>query len=992
MNLNYSITNRWSPFVESSRNSRPSSVVLENSDELHSGASDPDKMSSTKKAVPIAVPSNERMRSFPHNPYTKISNDLHEKPGGQSFASGPGRGRGQYQVSETNRNKRRRTGSPSNTANLSHNSGSGSRREHMGMPPQDTGNGPDDQDDIDFISESPVPNKTSQPMDVGMETIGEAFRKTNPSTSTSSRFFSSETTRLAQTEDPSDPIEELDRIETGQSLSEIPSIEPGTVRTRVKEFDERSVGVGPSSLQHIDLIKRTAPRTAGMKDRQGNTTKNLGTKKARKPALTQKPLVFDTIATGSSILRAKDWKQKELLIRDLLIDGTKTAAGVCNRSLSWTTQILRYNEIPDRGNSTFLQVVKLSQVSECLYSLDPVWGPFLHISVKSPVISPGPVEVLNSVTVVFQREHESWSQDRFLSLVAILKNSGLSPSCLKGEKPSGSFFESLTSSAGLTFPFGSQTTEHRDTEEANPRRPGLRQRESGRQPQSTKRPSRAPSIESTIVGPGKRRSREQGRSSPEADQQELILVYPPSGPGALNINRGLLKRLEAGEYLNDTLIEFGLKLWHNNIRAENPDLAEQIHVFSPFFFKKLNQKDYAAAYQSVKRWTAKFDIFEKKYIIVPINENVHWYLAIIYKPHRVLLRPLPPTAAKSPQKPITRSSLPGLLTPDLGESMSHTGSTPPSTLVETALSEANTTLDAATERQVETIVKRTESFSLEDRKADDARHAFNTEMLMPPSDEEMEDIGEPTLKPIEDNEDEKEVQAIINGPIGSPPEDIMADSRITASPELPEPSIEEDFEPAYIFTFDSLGGRHPAVVKALSAYLNNEALERKNVQEPRQAVGKQALVPTQPNFWDCGVYLLHFAETFLSDPTHFKTIIVQRGKGKQTASDRQRIWHDDRVAAIREHLRGQILTLSDAWKASQAAIASERKSAEAQKEGEPIKEPSTEPSRPSTGPDDRIVADSEEEVEIEEVEPPPPAPPPRIPRYAKKPTEFLHLN
>lgn len=38
-----------------------------------------------------------------------------------------------------------------------------------------------------------------------------------------------------------------------------------------------------------------------------------------------------------------------------------------------------------------------------------------------------------------------------------------------------------------------------------------------------------------------------------------ILVYPFSGTGAVNITKGDLRRLRPGEYLNDTLIEFGLK-------------------------------------------------------------------------------------------------------------------------------------------------------------------------------------------------------------------------------------------------------------------------------------------------------------------------------------------------------------------------------------------------------------------------------------------------
>ncbi|EIW51534.1 uncharacterized protein TRAVEDRAFT_137200, partial [Trametes versicolor FP-101664 SS1] len=69
-----------------------------------------------------------------------------------------------------------------------------------------------------------------------------------------------------------------------------------------------------------------------------------------------------------------------------------------------------------------------------------------------------------------------------------------------------------------------------------------------------------------------------------------VLVYPPSGTGAVNITRGDLKRLDNGQYLNDTLIEFGLKVWLHELQQVQPELAEQVHVFNSFFFKKLNGK------------------------------------------------------------------------------------------------------------------------------------------------------------------------------------------------------------------------------------------------------------------------------------------------------------------------------------------------------------------------------------------------------------------
>ena len=85
------------------------------------------------------------------------------------------------------------------------------------------------------------------------------------------------------------------------------------------------------------------------------------------------------------------------------------------------------------------------------------------------------------------------------------------------------------------------------------------------------------------------------------------------------------------------------RLWLNNFRDEQPDLAEQVHVFSSFFYKKLTVKGLVVplqtirtltyqyskqeGYQSVRKWTSKFDIFKKKYLIVPINEQYAFSIA-----------------------------------------------------------------------------------------------------------------------------------------------------------------------------------------------------------------------------------------------------------------------------------------------------------------------------------------------------------------------------
>jgi len=103
--------------------------------------------------------------------------------------------------------------------------------------------------------------------------------------------------------------------------------------------------------------------------------------------------------------------------------------------------------------------------------------------------------------------------------------------------------------------------------------------------------------------------------------------------------------------------------------------------------------------------------------------------------------------------------------------------------------------------------------------------------------------------------------------------------------------IDLQFGRTYIFTFDSLGGRHPQAVKKLSGYLKMEAKDKKNIDEAGVALGKAALVrsdhptlenllklskkvPSQGNFCDCGIYLLHFAQTFLSDAKYYADVVL----------------------------------------------------------------------------------------------------------------------
>lgn len=94
-----------------------------------------------------------------------------------------------------------------------------------------------------------------------------------------------------------------------------------------------------------------------------------------------------------------------------------------------------------------------------------------------------------------------------------------------------------------------------------------------------------------------------------------------------------VERLEEGEFLNDTVINFFLKYCHQRLRKRSLVEADAIHIFNTYFYERLSRDmtaDFDAVYNQLKKWTAKVDLFSKKCIIIPVNASLHWYLIVIY--------------------------------------------------------------------------------------------------------------------------------------------------------------------------------------------------------------------------------------------------------------------------------------------------------------------------------------------------------------------------
>ncbi|NXT56075.1 SENP7 protease, partial [Pluvianellus socialis] len=123
--------------------------------------------------------------------------------------------------------------------------------------------------------------------------------------------------------------------------------------------------------------------------------------------------------------------------------------------------------------------------------------------------------------------------------------------------------------------------------------------------------------------------------------KNLIVYPPPPAKGGLGVTREDLECLEYGEFLNDVIIDFYLK--YLLLEKAPKHLADRVHIFSSFFYKCLTRTEKNSEgdlkvsvaqrrHRRVRTWTRHINIFSKDYIFVPVNEESHWYMAVICFP------------------------------------------------------------------------------------------------------------------------------------------------------------------------------------------------------------------------------------------------------------------------------------------------------------------------------------------------------------------------
>ncbi|CAM9201167.1 unnamed protein product [Chrysoparadoxa australica] len=115
-----------------------------------------------------------------------------------------------------------------------------------------------------------------------------------------------------------------------------------------------------------------------------------------------------------------------------------------------------------------------------------------------------------------------------------------------------------------------------------------------------------------------------------------FLVYPPErdAQDTITLFQCDLERTEMGEFLNDSLVDLYLKYLARDHPLHSKDgyKRRESHFLSSHFFSML--KDYSLndlklQFASVQRWTKGAALFEKKFVFVPIVEDLHWSLSVI---------------------------------------------------------------------------------------------------------------------------------------------------------------------------------------------------------------------------------------------------------------------------------------------------------------------------------------------------------------------------
>jgi sentrin-specific protease 7 len=405
----------------------------------------------------------------------------------------------------------------------------------------------------------------------------------------------------------------------------------------------------------------------------------------------------------------------------------------------------------------------------------------------------------------------------------------------------------------------------------------------------------------------KRYSKDPGLGPP----WDQPVVYPETGRKRVTVDFTDLERLDEGEFLNDNLIEFYSR-W---LQVNRPIKEKTAYFFGTHFYTTVSETPKSEKgtktlrsninYKAVERWTAKDDIFDYDFVVVPVNESAHWYLAIICNLPNVQRKladdgkeveeveeasqPDSTKAAKgSESQPVEISELSEGI-PATTQAEARPPVVPDSTEID-GEDEGAPVREDARARATKTTPTRGMSQQCHDMKLTSPKPAgamgtqAASELTQP---DEQEDAAAAAAAAAEtpDTKLEVAVDKVYDVP-DSQPEQIQA-SQASASvfadamPPSPEkkrkgkrksiPRGYDQGQPAIVI-IDPMGIGHPRAITVLKDYLIEEARSKRGMEIDRsmfQGLNVNQGIPKQDNYYDCGVFILGYLDKFMSGPEEF---------------------------------------------------------------------------------------------------------------------------
>jgi len=294
------------------------------------------------------------------------------------------------------------------------------------------------------------------------------------------------------------------------------------------------------------------------------------------------------------------------------------------------------------------------------------------------------------------------------------------------------------------------------------------------------------------------------------------VFYPKVGKNKSTVDKDDIIRLNEGEFLNDNLIHFYFNFLEQRLLNRRPEDAKRILFMNTFFYERLTSGERSkngVNYDAVERWTSKVDVFKYDYIVVPVCEQTHWYLAIICNASKLVEPSAPEESESQGDAEVVANSVETHVQPEVDAQ-----------LTKMSLDEANTNT---------TRSKAASGFPV--RRISEATHEHR-----------IQSKHTVATKPAQAKKPKRK--------------------SLNLSPETN----------LKIVTLDSLGYGHSPACVNLRSWLMAEAESKRGLIVPNPgSIGMKATyLPQQPNYCDCGLYLLIYLEKFLDDPDPFAKNIL----------------------------------------------------------------------------------------------------------------------